>query len=49
LIFKFAEDLLKLIGWILASRPVATILGLVCIIQGILLLFNQSLFTILFS
>lgn len=49
LIFKFAEDLIKLIGWILASRPVATILGLVCIIQGILLLFDQSLFTIIFS
>jgi len=49
LIFKFAEEVMKLIGWILASRPVATILGLICIIQGILLLFNLSLFTILFS
>jgi hypothetical protein len=49
LVFKFAEDVIKLIGWILASRPVATILGLACIIQGILLLLGQSLFTILFS
>lgn len=49
LAFKFAEDLMKLLGGILASRPVATILGLTCIIQGILLLLDQSLFTIMFS
>jgi hypothetical protein len=47
LFFKFLEDLIKLIGLILASKPVATILGIICITQGILLLFNQSLFSIL--
>ncbi len=48
-IFRFVEDLMKLVGGILASRPVATILGLTCIIQGILLFFNASLFTIVFG
>jgi len=43
--FKFAEDLLKLVGTILASRPVATILGIVCLLQGTLLLLNMSIFT----
>jgi hypothetical protein len=47
LFFKFLEDLIKLIGLILASKPVATILGIICIAQGILLLFNQSIFSIL--
>lgn len=47
LLFKFLEDLMKLIGLILASKPVATILGIVCISQGILLLFNQNLFSLL--
>ncbi|NIR87328.1 hypothetical protein GWO13_07075 [Candidatus Bathyarchaeota archaeon] len=46
-LFKFIEDTLRLIGIILASKPVATILGLICIIQGILLLLNTSLFTII--
>ncbi|UCD96429.1 MAG: hypothetical protein JSV35_08075 [Candidatus Bathyarchaeota archaeon] len=45
--FKFAEDLLRLVGMILASKPVSIVLGLTCIIQGILLLLNTSLFTIL--
>jgi len=48
LFFKFLEDLLKLVGMILASRPVATILGLLCILQGALLLLNMSLFTSFF-
>ena len=43
--FKFAEDLLKLVGTILASRPIATTLGLLCLLQGILLLLNVSIFT----
>lgn len=47
MVFKFIEDVFKLIGTILASRPVAIILGLVCIVQGILLLMNTSLFTII--
>jgi hypothetical protein len=46
--FKFAEDVLRLIGTILASKPVSIILGLICIAQGILLkFFEQSLFDIL--
>lgn len=47
MLFKFIEDVLRLIGTILASKPVATILGLVCIVQGILLLLDKSLFTII--
>jgi len=43
--FKFAEDLLKLVGTILASRPVVTILGILCLLQGVLLLLNMSIFT----
>jgi len=48
MIFKFVEDVLRLIGTILASKPVSIILGLMCIAQGILLkFFEQSLFDIL--
>jgi hypothetical protein len=47
LFFKFLEDLIKLIGIILASKPVATILGIICLTHGILLLFDQNLFSIL--
>ncbi len=47
LIFKFIEDLLKLIGMILASKPVAIILALLCITQGILMLLDMSLFALL--
>lgn len=43
--FKFAEDLLKLVGMILASRPVVTVLGVLCLLQGVLLLLNMSIFT----
>ena len=46
--FKFIEDVLRLIGMILAFKPVALVLGLICIAQGILLLLNTSIFTILF-
>jgi len=45
---KFVEDVLRLIGMILAFKPVAITLGLICIVQGILLkFFEQSLFDIL--
>jgi hypothetical protein len=43
LIFKFVEDLVKLFGMVLGSWPVMTILGFLCIAQGVLLLLNQSL------
>ena len=49
MVFKFIEDVLKLIGTLLASKPVALIVGFVCIVQGILLLLNNNLFTILLS
>lgn len=48
-LLKFAEDLLKLIAIILTFKPVTITLGLTCIIQGVLLLLNTSLFTVLFS
>ncbi|MFQ5999625.1 MAG: hypothetical protein ACE5J6_02485 [Candidatus Bathyarchaeia archaeon] len=48
MLFKFIEDVLKLIVMVLTFKPVALTLGLICIIQGILLLLNTSLFTILF-
>ncbi|MFQ6064660.1 MAG: hypothetical protein ACE5L6_04210 [Candidatus Bathyarchaeia archaeon] len=47
LIFKFIEDLLKIIGMILASKPVSIILALLCIIQGVMMLFGGSLFTLI--
>lgn len=47
-LFKFLEDVLRLIGMILAFKPVAITLGLVCIAQGILMLLDKSLFTIVF-
>jgi hypothetical protein len=42
-IFKFFEDLTKLFGMVLGSWPVLTVLGFLCILQGILLLLNLSL------
>jgi hypothetical protein len=47
LIFKFVEDLVKLFGVILGSWPVMAVLGFLCIAQGILLLMNQSLLSLL--
>ena len=47
MVFKFIEDVLKLIGTLLASRPVTLIVGFVCIAQGVLLLLDKNLFTIL--
>jgi hypothetical protein len=46
LIFKFAEDLVKFFGMIVGSWPVMTVLGFLCIAQGILLLLNQSLLSL---
>ncbi|MBE0512997.1 hypothetical protein IBX38_08095 [Candidatus Bathyarchaeota archaeon] len=48
MVFKFIEDVLRLIGMVLTFKPVTLVLGLICIAQGILLLLNTSLFTILF-
>ena len=47
MVFKFIEDLLKLVGMLLGSKPVTFIVGLVCIAQGVLLLLEMNLFTIL--
>jgi hypothetical protein len=49
MVFKFIEDLLKLVGMVLGSKPVTFIVGLVCIAQGVLLLLNMNLFAILTS
>ena len=46
LIFKFAEDLAKLFGMVLGSWPVLTVLGFLCIAQGVLLLLNMSLLSL---
>ena len=46
LIFKFVEYLVKLFGMVLGSWPVMTVLGFLCIAQGILLLLNQSLLSL---
>ena len=46
LIFKFVEDLMKLFGMVLGSWPVMTVLGFLCIAQGILMLLNQSLLSL---
>ncbi len=47
LLFKFIEDVLRLIGTILGFKPVSLALGLLCITQGILMLLERSLFPIL--
>jgi len=49
MVFKFIEDVLKLLGTLLASKPVTFIVGCVCIAQGVLLLLDMNLFTILFA
>jgi len=49
MVFKFIEDVLKLLGTLLASKPVTLIVGLVCIAQGVLLLLDRNLFTLLFA
>jgi len=47
MVFKFIEDVLKLLGTLLASRPITLIVGFICIAQGILLLLGNNLFTII--
>ena len=49
MVFKFIEDVFKLVGTLLGSKPVTLIVGFVCIAQGILLLLDNNLFSILFS
>ena len=49
MVFKFIEDVLKLIGTLLASKPVTLIVGFVCIAQGVLLILDKNLFTLLFA
>ncbi|MCK4320241.1 hypothetical protein KAW11_01375 [Candidatus Bathyarchaeota archaeon] len=46
LLFRFVEDLLTFIGTILSFRLVAITIGTLCVIQGILLLLDRSLFEI---
>jgi hypothetical protein len=46
-IFKFVEDLTKLFGMVLGSWPLMTVLGFLCLAQGILLLLNQSLLSLI--
>lgn len=43
LLFKFAEDLLGIIGGILSFAPIAIIIGVICVVQALLLLMGQSL------
>jgi len=47
MVFKFIEDVLKLVATLIASKPATFIIGCVCIAQGILLLLDMNLFTIL--
>ena len=47
MVFKFIEDVLKLVATLLASKPVTFIIGLVCITQGALMLMDMNLFAIL--
>lgn len=47
MVFKFIEDVLKMVGTILGSRPITFIIGIVCIAQGVLLLIGSNIFTIL--
>ena len=47
MVFKFIEDVLKLVGTLLASRPVTLIVGFICIAQGVLLLLDMNLFALL--
>ncbi len=43
LLFKFAEDLLGIIGSMLSFPPIAVIIGVICIVQAILMLMGLSL------
>lgn len=46
LLFRFVEDLLTFIGTILSFRLIAITIGTLCIIQGVLLLLDWSLYEI---
>lgn len=43
LLFKFAEDLLGIIGSVLSFPPIAIIIGIACVVQAILILMGMSL------
>ena len=43
LLFKFAEDLLGIVGGILSFPPIAVIIGTICVVQAILILIGTSL------
>lgn len=45
-IFHFMEDVLKLTGMILNWRPVMVVVGLVATVEGVLLFFDSSLFSL---
>lgn len=47
MVFKFIEDVLKLVATLIASKPATFIIGCICIAQGILLLLDLNLFAIL--
>ncbi len=47
MVFKFIEDVLKLVATLIASKPATFIIGCLCIAQGILLLLDMNLFAIL--
>ena len=47
LLFKFAEDLLGIIGGILSFPPIAILIGIVCVAQAILILMGMSLLSYL--
>lgn len=43
LLFKFAEDLLGIIGGILSFPPIAIIIGVACVVQAVLIMLGSSL------
>ncbi|UCH02772.1 MAG: hypothetical protein JSV20_03020 [Candidatus Bathyarchaeota archaeon] len=49
MIFKFVEDVLKLVGMIITLKPITLVIGFLCIIQGIFMLLNTNIFTVFLS
>ncbi|UCG44745.1 MAG: hypothetical protein JSV58_04925 [Candidatus Bathyarchaeota archaeon] len=47
LLFKFVEDLLSFVGSLLSFKVTAITLGMLCVVQGILLFFDRSLYDFL--
>ncbi len=43
LLFKFAEDLLGVVGGSLSFPPIAVIIGIICVVQAVLILMGMSL------